>query len=57
MELFYSALKGGPTQTGEDTIEKLLSQIANCTLLPDRRAAVMGIKGMSRDWKLVTLGI
>jgi hypothetical protein len=55
MDIFYSALKGAPAQTGEDTIEKLVSQVANCTLLQDRRAAVMGLKGMSRDWKLVIL--
>lgn len=53
MDLFYSALKAAPTQTGEETIEKLVSQVSNCTLLPDRRAAVLGLKGMSRDWKLV----
>jgi hypothetical protein len=52
MDLFYSKLKP-TTQTGEETIEKLVSQVANCTLLPDRRSAVLGLKGMSRDWKLV----
>ena len=52
----YSALVGekGTPQRGEDTIEKLVDQVNTCTLLEDRRAAVLGLKGLARDWKLVS---
>ena len=50
----YTALKGdkGVPQTGEETIDKLCSQVINCTLVQDRRAAILGLKGLARDWKL-----
>ncbi|KAJ3317466.1 Vesicle-mediated ER to Golgi transport protein [Blyttiomyces sp. JEL0837] len=50
----YSALRGdkGQPQTGPETIDKLTDRVVNSTLLEDRRAAVLGLKGLARDWKL-----
>jgi hypothetical protein len=52
----YSALvgeKGSRDQNAEETIDKLVDQVSTCTLLEDRRAAVQGLRGLARDWKLV----
>lgn len=51
----YSALRGdkGTPQSGGETVDKLCDRVANSTLLEDRRASVMGLKGLARDWKLV----
>lgn len=52
----YSALvadKAPTQQKGEETIEKLVDQVQNCSLLEDRRAAILGLRGLARDWKLV----
>ncbi|KAI9100461.1 p115 like vesicle tethering protein [Phlyctochytrium arcticum] len=50
----YSALRGekGAPQSGSDTVHKLCDRVQHSTLLEDRRAAVMGLKGLSKDWKL-----
>ncbi|KND03311.1 uncharacterized protein SPPG_02358 [Spizellomyces punctatus DAOM BR117] len=50
----YSALRGdkGTPQSGAETVHKLCDRVQNSTLLEDRRAAVMGLKGLARDWKL-----
>ncbi|KAJ3098419.1 Vesicle-mediated ER to Golgi transport protein [Phlyctochytrium planicorne] len=50
----FEALKGekGQTQNAQDTIDKLTDRVANATLLEDRRAAVLGLKGLARDWRL-----
>jgi hypothetical protein len=47
------ALRGptGPPQTAEDTIAKLSDRLSPATLLADRRAAVLSLKGLSRDCK------
>jgi hypothetical protein len=52
----YNKLKGpkGQEQQGEDTIIKLCDQLNNCTLVEDRRAAILSLKGLARDWKLVS---
>jgi len=49
----YSALQGpaGVPQTAEETIGKLADRLSQNTLLGDRRAAVLSLKGLSRDWK------
>jgi hypothetical protein len=55
----YSALKGprGQAQTGREVVERLAERLASATLLEDRRAAVLGLKGLARDWQLVGLGL
>ncbi|KAJ3189847.1 Vesicle-mediated ER to Golgi transport protein [Gaertneriomyces sp. JEL0708] len=49
-----SALRGEKAvqQTGAETVHKLCDRVRHSTLLEDRRAAVMGLKGLARDWKL-----
>ena len=56
MEFFsqtYIALRGptGAPQTASDTIAKLSDRLQPSTLLADRRAAVLSLKGLTRDWK------
>ncbi|CAG8460120.1 7921_t:CDS:10 [Paraglomus brasilianum] len=50
----YKGLLGekGQPQTAEDTVIKLCDRAANSTLLEDRRAAILGLKGLSREYKL-----
>jgi hypothetical protein len=38
-------------QTASDTIIKLVEKINTSALVDDRRTAVLGLKGLSRDWK------
>lgn len=57
MEFFnqtYIALRGptGAPQTAVDTIGRLSDRLSPATLLADRRAAVLSLKGLSRDCKL-----
>ncbi|KAG9002818.1 hypothetical protein FRB94_003621 [Tulasnella sp. JGI-2019a] len=49
----YTALRGaqGEPQTALDTIIKLTDRLTQSTLISDRRAAVLGLKGLSRDCK------
>lgn len=49
----YNALRGptGAPQTAADTIGRLSDRLSPATLLADRRAAVLSLKGLSRDWK------
>lgn len=54
MEFFsqtYVALRGptGVPQTATDTIGRLADRLSPSTLLADRRAAVLALKGLSRD--------
>ncbi|KAK2463070.1 hypothetical protein APHAL10511_004725 [Amanita phalloides] len=56
MEFFsqtYVALRGptGVTQTPADTIARLSDRLSPATLLADRRAAVLALKGLARDCK------
>jgi hypothetical protein len=46
-----------PKQTPEEIITKLVDQVQTCTLLEDRRGAVLGLKGLARDWKLVSYNL
>ena len=49
----YIALRGptGAPQTPLDTIRRLADRLQPATLLADRRAAVLSLKGLSRDCK------
>ncbi len=56
MEFFsqtYVALRGptGQPQTASETIGRLSDRLSPATLLADRRAAVLALKGLSRDHK------
>lgn len=56
MEFFsqtYVALRGptGAPQTPTDTIGRLSDRLSPATLLADRRAAVLALKGLARDCK------
>lgn len=50
----YTALQGetGKPQSANDAIDKLCDRLANGATLEDRRAALLAIKGLSRDYKL-----
>ncbi|RKP05999.1 hypothetical protein THASP1DRAFT_32178, partial [Thamnocephalis sphaerospora] len=47
------ALRGdySQPQTADETIGKLCDRLASATLLEDRRASVLGLKGLSREYK------
>lgn len=49
----YVALRGpqGVPQTASDTIGRLTDRLSPATLLADRRAAVLALKGLARDCK------
>jgi intracellular protein transport protein USO1 len=49
----YVALRGptGAPQTAADTVGKLTDRLSPATLLADRRAAVLALKGLARDHK------
>lgn len=49
----YNALKGpaGTPQTPAEIVRKLADRLSQNTLLGDRRAAVLSLKGLSRDCK------
>ncbi|WVQ99647.1 hypothetical protein IAU59_006786 [Kwoniella sp. CBS 9459] len=50
----YNQLRGDlavAPQTATDTIEKLVDRIQTSAAVEDRRTAVLGLKGLSRDWK------
>jgi hypothetical protein len=54
----YSALqKAGQPQSELEIIDKLCDRLLNGTQLEDRRAALLGLKGLSRDWKAVSDGV
>jgi len=60
MDIFslgYKKLKGdkGDTQTGAETVAKLIDRVEHATLLEDRRAAVLGLKGLAKEYKVVLL--
>ncbi|ORY26157.1 p115 like vesicle tethering protein [Naematelia encephala] len=49
----YETLRGdlGAPQNATDTIDKLVERIQSSPAVEDRRTAVLGLKGLSRDWK------
>lgn len=55
----YNQLRGdlGVPQTATDTIDKLVEKIQTSAAVEDRRTAVLGLKGLSRDWKEVCFQI
>ena len=50
----YNALRGptGAPQTALETVRRLADRLSQDTLLSDRRAAVLSLKGLSRDCKV-----
>jgi hypothetical protein len=52
----YTALRGdrGQPQSADETIEKLADCLETATLLEDRRAGVLSLKGLVRDWPEVS---
>ena len=52
----YNSLRGelGAPQGAVETIDKLVDRIQTSAAVEDRRTAVMGLKGLSRDWKEVS---
>ncbi|KAI7872079.1 p115 like vesicle tethering protein [Spinellus fusiger] len=48
----YAAIRGekGQPQEADETIEKLADCLETATLLEDRRAGVLGLKGLVRHW-------
>jgi hypothetical protein len=55
---FYNTLKTSaappPQISASDTIDKLCERLNSATLIEDRRAALLALKGLSRDWKAVS---
>ncbi|KAL7422028.1 Vesicle-mediated ER to Golgi transport protein [Cryptotrichosporon argae] len=50
----YNAVRGelqAAPQTATDTIGRLVDKIQTSAAVEDRRTAVLGLKGLSRDWK------
>lgn len=50
-----TALRGelsAAPQTANETITKLVDKIQTSPSVDDRRTAVLGLKGLSRDWKV-----
>lgn len=57
----YTALQGnlGATQTAQDTIRKLVvkideSQAGEAVTVEERRASLLSLKALGRDWKEVS---
>ena len=42
-----------PQQNGPEIVDKLCDRVVNSSLLEDRRAAVLGLKGLSKQYQLV----
>src|SRR4051812_20825443 len=52
----YTAIVGsttGPAQTLDDTVSKLTDRLASATLAEDRRASVLALKGLAKDYRKV----
>ncbi|ORX35648.1 p115 like vesicle tethering protein [Kockovaella imperatae] len=49
----YNSLRGelGAPQGAVETIDKLVDRIQTSAAVEDRRTAVLGLKGLSRDWR------
>ncbi|KAJ2799183.1 Vesicle-mediated ER to Golgi transport protein, partial [Coemansia helicoidea] len=47
----YSSIGDSRQQTPGETIQRLADRVATSTLLEDKRAAVLGLKGLSREYK------
>ncbi|KAJ3417304.1 Vesicle-mediated ER to Golgi transport protein [Chytridiales sp. JEL 0842] len=54
VSFLFSALRGdkGQVQKADETIDKLTDRVLNSTLIEDRRGAVLGLKGLAREYKL-----
>ncbi|KAI8618455.1 p115 like vesicle tethering protein [Chytriomyces sp. MP71] len=56
MSFLFSALSGSAakdTQSGPETVAKLVDRATHSTLLEDRRAAVLGLKAMAKDYRML----
>ncbi|KAJ2504322.1 Vesicle-mediated ER to Golgi transport protein, partial [Coemansia sp. RSA 2052] len=47
----YSAIGGSQPQSPTETIQRMADRAETSTLLEDKRAAVLGLKGLSREYK------
>ncbi|KAJ1727002.1 Vesicle-mediated ER to Golgi transport protein [Coemansia biformis] len=47
----YNSIGGSHQQSAAETIQRLADRVATSTLLEDKRAAVLGLKGLSREYK------
>ncbi|KAI9506876.1 Vesicle-mediated ER to Golgi transport protein [Coemansia spiralis] len=47
----YSSIGSSQQQSAAETIQRLADRVETSTLLEDRRAAVLGLKGLSREYK------
>ncbi|KAJ2715367.1 Vesicle-mediated ER to Golgi transport protein [Coemansia spiralis] len=47
----YNSIGGSHQQSAADTIQRLADRVATSTLLEDKRAAVLGLKGLSREYR------
>ncbi|ORY51870.1 hypothetical protein BCR33DRAFT_655702 [Rhizoclosmatium globosum] len=55
MSFLFGALAGAQPKeqpSGPETVDKLVDRAQNATLFEDRRAAVLGLKAMARDYRL-----
>ncbi|KAJ3246039.1 hypothetical protein HDU78_008047 [Chytriomyces hyalinus] len=55
MSFLFSALGGGAVKETDpqETVSKLVDRATHATLLEDRRAAVLGLKAMARDYRQI----
>jgi hypothetical protein len=52
---YNSLQQSAAPQSAASTIDKLCDRLLNQDSLEERRAALLGLKGLSRDWKSVSL--
>lgn len=52
----YSQIGGGQQQSATETIQRLADRVETSTLAEDKRAAVLSLKGLSREYKQVSTG-
>lgn len=51
MELLQGFIQPPKAQSAEETIPTLCDRVENATLISDRRSAVLGLKGFSREYR------
>jgi hypothetical protein len=52
---YNSLQQSAAPQSAASTIDKLCDRLLNQESLEERKAALLGLKGLSRDWKSVSL--
>jgi len=57
MQFFASKFRSQPPAppTGAEMVEKYCDRATHATLIEDRRAAVLGLKGLAHEYKLVII--